>query len=209
MFVGLVPLLLGLAGILVGVWRQPRSGFSRNGWDARACDSYDPIRRRLQSLASIPSFAASFGDKGSDTTRSSHTLPDCLSFGCSAGSLDIENRVGVEDFVAMLILPLFVLEAALTSMFKSPKEIWRQRLAVLESALPKDLLTGSVLFAAQTTGPFYADELDAMLIAQSRGVVTMNGYSGVFSSGSRIWSCFWKRLLCPPKAGLDIFRLHP
>lgn len=86
--------------------------------------------------------------------------------------------------VIVLILPLLVLESGMTSMGTSLKDLWRQRLNTLELTVPRDLPADAILFVAQRSGPFYADELDAMWIAQARGLKTMNGYSGNTPPGS-------------------------
>ena len=85
--------------------------------------------------------------------------------------------------VLVLILPLLIFESGMTSMGTSLKQAWRQRLHTLESTFPKDLPTDAILFFAQRSGPFNADELDAMWVSQAHGVKTMNGYSGIYPPG--------------------------
>ena len=85
--------------------------------------------------------------------------------------------------VLVLILPLLIFESGMTSMGTSLKQAWRQRLHTLESTFPKDLPTDAILFFAQRSGPFNADELDAMWVSQAHGVKTMNGYSGISPPG--------------------------
>ena len=85
--------------------------------------------------------------------------------------------------VLVLILPLLIFESGMTSMGTSLKQAWRQRLHALESVFPKDLPTDAILFFAQRSGPFYADELDAMWVSHAHGVKTMNGYSGIYPPG--------------------------
>lgn len=82
--------------------------------------------------------------------------------------------------VFVLIVPLFIAEAAMTSMGVSSKESWRQRPSVLDSVVPENLPDDSILFFAQRSGPPFADELDAMWVSLRHGKKTMNGYSGSF-----------------------------
>lgn len=82
--------------------------------------------------------------------------------------------------VFVLIVPLFIAEAAMTSMGVSSKESWRQRPSVLDSIVPENLPDDSILFFAQRSGPPFADELDAMWVSLRHGKKTMNGYSGSF-----------------------------
>lgn len=85
--------------------------------------------------------------------------------------------------VLVLILPLLIFESGMTAMSTSLKQAWRQRLLELESVLPKDLPTDAILFFAQRSGPFYADELDVMWVSHAHGVKTMNGFSGIYPPG--------------------------
>lgn len=82
--------------------------------------------------------------------------------------------------VFVLILPLLITEASMTSMSVSSKESWRLRSSVLEAVVPENLSDNSILFFAQRSGPPYADELDAMWASLRNGKKTMNGYSGLF-----------------------------
>lgn len=82
--------------------------------------------------------------------------------------------------VFVLILPLLITEASMTSMSVSSKESWRLRSSVLEAIVPENLSDNSILFFAQRSGPPFADELDAMWASLRNGKKTMNGYSGLF-----------------------------
>jgi hypothetical protein len=80
--------------------------------------------------------------------------------------------------VSAIILPLLIFEAATTSMGVSTKESWRQRFQALEAVVPENISDNSILFFAQRTGPPYADEIDAMWVSLHNHKKTMNGYSG-------------------------------
>jgi hypothetical protein len=92
-----------------------------------------------------------------------------------------QRRGRVWQVVAILF---FLLEASATNMYTSVKEDWRQRLHVVERILPVGISKESVLFFAQRKGPYYADELDNMWVSLNHGVKTMNGYSGNTPPGS-------------------------
>lgn len=85
--------------------------------------------------------------------------------------------------VAMVVLPLLLLEFAATSMYVSTKNEWRDRLSLLEASVPQNINPDTVLFFAQRQGPYFADELDAMWVALRHGVKTLNGYSGFSPPG--------------------------
>jgi hypothetical protein len=80
--------------------------------------------------------------------------------------------------ILILILPLLIAEASLTSMPTSSKDSWRQRFSTLDSDVPKNLHGNSVLFFAQRSGPPF-DELDAMWVSLRHEKKTINGYSGL------------------------------
>lgn len=85
--------------------------------------------------------------------------------------------------VFVLILPMIIFEAAMTSMYTSSKEFWRQRTSMLYEVVPKNLADNAILFFAQRSDPYFADELDAMWVSLKHGKKTMNGYSGIVPPG--------------------------
>jgi hypothetical protein len=89
----------------------------------------------------------------------------------------------VSFIVSVVIIPTMIFEFSATSPPVSAKSEWRKRLAAKELLFPKQLRPDSIVFFAQSTGPFYADELDAMWVAINHGVPTLNGYSGFYPPG--------------------------
>jgi hypothetical protein len=85
--------------------------------------------------------------------------------------------------VLILILPLLIAEASMTTMGTSSKDSWRQRFTSLNAVVPKDLPDNSILFFAQRSDPPYASELDAMLVSLHHKMKTLNGYSGLYPPG--------------------------
>lgn len=85
--------------------------------------------------------------------------------------------------VVALIVPFILFELSMTTIGSSNKQAWRDRIAAAEQLIPAKLPKDSVIFMAPRSGPFYADELDAMWVALNRGNKTLNGYSGLFPPG--------------------------
>ncbi len=92
-------------------------------------------------------------------------------------------RFGISIILAV-VLPLLILEFSATRMQSSFKEDWRARLASADNRLKEPLLENSIIFFSQNGEKnSSAAELDAMWVAQSRGVYTLNGYSGFLPVG--------------------------
>lgn len=85
-----------------------------------------------------------------------------------------------EKAIVVMILPLLISEMAMTTMPTSDKNLWRQKFSNLESTVPKNLPNNSILFFAQKSDLPYADELDAMWVSSHHNKKTINGYSGSF-----------------------------
>jgi hypothetical protein len=80
----------------------------------------------------------------------------------------------------LILFPLLIVgEACMTTMYLGPKAEWRQRLQQAKARLPAKLLPNSVLFFAQQDQRGFAAEIDAMWVALSHGLKTLNGYSGI------------------------------
>jgi len=89
--------------------------------------------------------------------------------------------------VAVLILPLLIFEAGMTSMSTSTKDSWRQRIENIDNSTLKHLPENSILFFAQHSDFAIADDLDAMWVASKYKVKTMNGYSAALLPGHDIF----------------------
>lgn len=88
--------------------------------------------------------------------------------------------------VALISVCAVVVEAAATSMYVSSKAEWRERYARKELATPQGLAENAIVFYSQSSEPWFADEIDAMLVAQQHGLRTLNGYSGFSPPGYSI-----------------------
>jgi len=78
------------------------------------------------------------------------------------------------------VVSALLFEFSVSHLSSSPKAEWRDRVAASMHRIPATLPDGAILFHAQQSGLFYADELDAMWAALLKGVPTLNGYSGIY-----------------------------
>jgi hypothetical protein len=79
----------------------------------------------------------------------------------------------------VLVLILVCLETTTYQSGNTPIKNWRERQDALRKLLPVPLPPRSVIFVStKDSEPFYQAELDGMILAQDRGVQTLNGYSG-------------------------------
>lgn len=184
-FIGLVPLTLSVAGILVGARSKDRFIISvllfsliiailltitAGGYSFWYIFHWMPIvsairvvtRIVLVFLFPIAFFAGIFLDQ----IAKSKTL--------------------ISKVIIFFSIALFLLEASLIDISRSEKSEWRDRITKAIQDLPADLNGKQVIFSAQKDDLFYIWELDAMWVASSLGLQTLNGYSGNFPPGYRI-----------------------
>jgi hypothetical protein len=118
-------------------------------------------------------------------TRWDQVLLFPIAYIAAVGIASLEkSRRSVLNSVAILAVVLIMCEWFIAPyQIKSTKKEWRDRIAAIDKTVPLQIDTDSVLFIAQTRGPFFADELDAMWAASNRNIKTLNGYSGNFPEG--------------------------
>lgn len=182
MFLGAVPILLGVIGFLVG-------GREKNGL------AFPLLSGSLLLLVLVTINVGGFSLwylfaklPLASAIRAMTRIDLVLLFPVaylSAVALDQFSSRPVlwKTLLYFVLVPVLVIEFSTASLAVSPKRQWRSRLAELEKFIPDNLPEKPVLFFAQSQGPFYADELDAMWAALNRGVPTLNGYSGLFPPG--------------------------
>ena len=78
-----------------------------------------------------------------------------------------------------VIAAVAIVEMSMHRSYSAPKEHWRARMAFAEARMPATLPADAILFMSQQTGPFVTADLEAMWIALERGIPTLNGYSGM------------------------------
>ncbi len=86
-------------------------------------------------------------------------------------------------FIILLVIPFFLAEISMTSMPVTPKEVWRHRDAAADKKIPANLPKDPIIFMANISGPFYANDLDSMWASLRHGYKTLNGYSGNYPPG--------------------------
>ena len=109
-----------------------------------------------------------------------------LAFLCALGIEELKLQDAFDSTKLILLIgTLMLFEFSAVNANVTSKANWRERVAYLENIVPKTINKDSVLFIAQSRGPSYADELDAMWVALNHGVPTLNGYSGNFPKNFR------------------------
>lgn len=186
MFVGLVPLLLAMAGLFVCF---------RSGWP-------QGVKPLVMASGMMILITISIG--GESLWRLFYGLP-------LASAIRAMTRfdqvllfpVGVLAMIALdalvrqkrrrrvialstIIFAVCIAEMALYDARSSKKADWRARIAVAEARLPDILPKDAILFMAQGQEQVFAEELDAMWVALGRGVPTLNGYSGGLPTGANV-----------------------
>ena len=118
-------------------------------------------------------------------TRIDQVLLFPIAYICAWGADHLFSIAKTKKIVAFCVLAILVIaEWALTPYpWVSQKAEWRSRIAAIEATLPAHIDRQSILFIAQTQGPFYADEIDAMWVAMNHQLPTLNGYSGNIPNG--------------------------
>ena len=177
-FIGLVPLLLAVAGLLVG-------SSKRNG------PAFPLLSGSLLSLmvvtlhlggASLWYFFAKL--PLASAIRAMVRIELVFLFPAAylaALAVDyLTARSSVWSRICLfLAIPALILECAATRMSMSEKAAWRERDSLVESVFPKDLPPNPIVFFAQPNADWITSELDFMWAALRHGVRTMNGYSGL------------------------------
>lgn len=109
-----------------------------------------------------------------------------LAFFCALGieGLKLQDTFDSKKLI-LLIGTLMLFEFSAVTPYVTSKADWRERVAILDNKVPKTINNESILFFAQSRGPAYADEIDAMWVAMNHGASTLNGYSGNFPANYR------------------------
>ena len=89
------------------------------------------------------------------------------------------SRQLYQSLCIAIVLLVLIIELSFTTMHVSSKQTWRDRIVAKESTLPKQVSGDAVLFFAQNSGPYFADEIDAMWVSLKHRAKTLNGDSGI------------------------------
>lgn len=181
MFVGMVPLLLALCGLVVGLRSTERQ------------------RVLLLGGSLLVAIAATLYIGGYSLWYLFHKLPLASAIRAmsrfdlailfpvaylAALAIDwLRARIGGKSLILFVLFPLVVFEFSSTNIDVSSKTVWRQRLSQADARIQQLLSKDAILFMSQRSDSFSSDELDAMWVALRRGVKTLNGYSGGLPPG--------------------------
>jgi hypothetical protein len=182
MFIGLVPFILALAGLLIGSRKKNGLNFILfngmlgitiiltlyvAGFSLWYLFHKLPLASAIRVISRLDQ--AFLFPVAYLTVIALDTLQERFKWGAKA--------------IFLLVLPLLIFEAGMTVMSASTKDSWRQRLTSPGVVVPNNLPDNAILFFAQHSGPVYADEIDAMWVSLKYHKSTMNGYSGNYPPG--------------------------
>ena len=176
MFVGMVPLLLALCGLIVGLRSIERQRVLLLGGSllaAIAATLYVDGYSLWYWIHKLPLASA---------IRAMSRLDLALLFPIAyLAALAVDRLLacaGGKSLILFVLFPLVVFEFSSTDRDVSSKAVWRERLFQADARVQQPLSKDAILFMSQRSDSFSADELDAMWVALHRSVKTMNGYSG-------------------------------
>jgi len=186
MFIGISPMLLLIMGIYLGRKSDFRASLLRLSWPSLMLFVFTLSVAGYSLwylLHKAPLFSAIRA-----LTRWDQVLLFPIAYIAAVGIAVLEkSRRSALRSVAILAVVLIMCEWFIAPyQIKSTKKEWRDRIVAIDKTLPLQIDPDSVLFIAQTRGPFFADELDAMWAASKRNIKTLNGYSGNFPEGFSI-----------------------
>lgn len=93
-------------------------------------------------------------------------------------SLLLPSHRALVPLVALGVLVMLV-ECVVVASYKTPIKDWRGRLALYQDKLPDRLPSTAIVFVpVSDPNDFMLPEIDGVILAQDRGVMSLNGYSG-------------------------------
>ena len=191
MFVGMVPLLLAIAGLIIAV----RHSVPRVIW--LLVGSMGAIILVTLNIGGFSLWYLFHGLPLASAIRAMTRFDQVILFPIAVLAMIaidyLRQRVGIRPTFAIscALISLCIAEMMNYNPGTSAKSEWRDRSVAVEAffldKFPEGVSPEAVIFIAQRDGPFYADELDAMWLGLRRGVATMNGYTGNLPPGAS-WS---------------------
>lgn len=112
-----------------------------------------------------------------------------LSLLVALGVHELETKLsGQRLFHALILVVLLpaalIFEVSRFSVSAQSSDTWRTRVMTTLSLLSGPIQKDSILFVRSRNGePFFLAELDGMIVAQDKGIPTLNGYSGSVTPG--------------------------
>ena len=184
MFIGLIPLILLLAGTLIAIRMRTASSLAVLGGGLLVV-----VFSLYLEGSSLWFFIHDFPLVSAirAVTRVDQTLLIVVAYGAGLAVNRIVSsgdRYSIVRLVSRVLIGLLVVfEAATGKIGVSEKSEWRQRADALVAITPENLPRDAVLFFAQVEPGGVASELDAMWASLRAGRPTLNGYSGQLPPG--------------------------
>jgi len=179
MFVGIVPLLLAIAGVWVGCSKNSHQAFPLLGGALGLLILLTLYVGGFSLWYVFSKFPLASAIRAMSRIILVFLFPVAFLSAIAVDKLRVQAYWG-RIILFVVLIPALVFEFSALSLMSSPKAVWRDRVIAADSALPNNLPQHAILFFAQGKGPFYADEIDAMWVGLMRGIPVLNGYSGVF-----------------------------
>lgn len=183
MFIGLVPLLLALAGLCVGSTKKNGLTYVLMGGMC-ACTVLLTLYIGKYSLWFLL-YKLPLASAIRAMTRFDQALLFPIAYFAALAVDCLRKRGNIAKIFLLAVIAMFAFEAGMTRMSTSNKSVWRERISAIESIVPENLPDNAVLFFAQQSSLEFAHELDAMWVSLKRKRYTMNGYSGLYPAGCR------------------------
>lgn len=185
MFIGLVPLLLAVAGLFVWL----RSGLPHV---VRLLVGAAGLMILITlNIGGISLWRLFYGLPLASAIRAMTRFDQVLLFPVGALAMIAVDRLRglingrLSPIVVATIFAACLSEMALQRASASEKTEWRARIARAEAALPAKMPDDAILFMAQRgQDNFVQDEIDAIWVALRHGIPTINGYSGALPPGA-------------------------
>lgn len=178
MFVGLVPLLLALAGFFIGSNAKNGVTFTLMSGMLGVAVALTLCVGGFSLWYLLYKFPFASAIRAMTRIDQAFLFPVAYLSAVAIDAFRIRMKL-LWGAISILLVVLFVTEARMTTMYTSTKESWAQRMSTLDASTPPNLPKNSILFFAQRSGPPFADELDAMWVSLKHMTLTMNGYSGL------------------------------
>ncbi len=180
LFIGLIPWLLTLTGLVLGYKQKQRLAYSLL---ATALGMMILLTLNIHGHSLWKLFAewplASAIRAGS---RIILVLLFPVAFlAALAADRILESSPQYGKLFMALIFSCLVLEFSLCYAGESPKSLWRTHLSARDQTIPTALPPDAILFLAQENRDYFQiDEVDAMWLSLQHRLPTLNGYSGVY-----------------------------
>lgn len=175
MFVGLGAVVLALAGV----------GYRRDRWGAASLIAIGLLVLVTMKFPHFSIYLKLIKLPGISSIRAVARIVLVMLFPISIlvargveRSIRVPRQRGLAVVVTLAAL-LMIVECVAFTAYRTPIKAWRDRLAFYQGEVPAQLPSSAIIFVpvSKPDDPFFP-ELDGVILAQDRGVMSLNGYSG-------------------------------